>query len=71
MHVFRCPLRARETIIVTNNSIMLMRKRKYASPMTEIMTVKLESRFLASLGGSTGENINGTKNIYDWDWDEE
>ncbi len=47
-------------------------KKDYFSPQTRMIDVLLNSRILdASLGGSTGENINSSKNTYNWDWDEE
>jgi len=46
-------------------------KKQYLYPESETIYVNIEERFLdASLGsGSTGENISGEKNKYDWDWD--
>ena len=46
-------------------------KKKYAAPFSESMIITLEKHFLdASLGGSAGENLNGSKIVYDWDWEE-
>ena len=46
-------------------------KKKYLTPQTESMIITLEKHLLdASLRGSTGESLSGTKDSYDWDWDE-
>ncbi|MBO4455240.1 MAG: hypothetical protein J5695_03495 [Bacteroidales bacterium] len=45
-------------------------KKKYISPNAEAASTMLEYCFLqASLGpGSSGEDLDGSKNIYDFDW---
>lgn len=47
-------------------------KKQYLTPETESCLISFEKHFLdASLGGgSAGENLNGSKISYDWDWDE-
>ncbi len=47
-------------------------KKTYLSPEVETLLINFEKSLLnASLAGSRGENLNGTKNTYDWDWAED